>query len=175
MMSPVINNQSKSRILRSHPLLPFASVLLLALLVASTFVALTHSSTRTMAQAASFTFTAAGDYSQTQYTNANLTYMKTSGAAFNLALGDFSYAQTVTSTVAAAWSSYVQSKVGASFPFEIIPGDHDVSQLATYTAHLPDHLGSTGTYAQQYYFNYPAGTSPLARFIMISPGKTPGY
>ncbi len=175
-MPSVINTRPKSRIPRLHPLFPFASVVLLALLGAGTCGALAHIDRRTVAHAAaSFTFTAAGDYAQTRYTNANLTYMQTSGAAFNLlALGDFSYASPVTGSVADAWSSYVVGKVGAGFPFEIIPGEHDAGALSNYAADLPDQMGSSGTYAQQYSFDYP-GASPLARFIMIAPGQIPGY
>jgi hypothetical protein len=144
-MPPVMRARPKGGIPRSHRLFPFASVLLLA----STLGALAHIGRRTAAHAAaSFTFTAAGDYAQTRYTNANLAAMKTSGAAFNLALGDFSYAATITGGVADAWSAYAIGNVGAGFPFEIIPGEHDVSALANYAADLPDRLGSSGTYAQ---------------------------
>jgi hypothetical protein len=156
-------------------LLPVTSLLLLALLVASAFGVLAPAGARTAARAAaSFTFTAVGDYSQTRYTSANLSHMKTSGAAFHLALGDFSYACTITGSVADAWSTYVSGNVGAGFPFEIIPGRHDDSGLSNYAADLPDRLGSGGTYANQCYFDYPA-TSPLARFNMIAPGQIPGY
>ena len=170
-----MNTRPLGRVPRSHTLLPVASLLLLALVGASAIGALSPTSARTAAHAAaSFTYTAAGDYSQTRYTSANLSFMKTSGAAFNLALGDFSYATTITGSVADAWSSYASGNVGAGFPFEIIPGDHDVSALSNYAADLPDGLGSGGTYAKQYYFDYPAGT-PLARFIMIANGQIPGY
>jgi hypothetical protein len=174
-MPSIINTRPEGRVPRSHPLFSLASVLLLALLVASAVGALAPTARRTAARAAgSFTFTAAGDYAQTRYTSANLTFMKTSGAAFNLALGDFSYTSPVTGSVADAWSSYASGNVGASFPFEIIPGEHDASALSNYAADLPDRLGSSGPYAQQYFFDYPAIT-PLARFIMIAPGQIPGY
>ena len=128
-----------------------------------------------------FSFTAAGDYSQTNATTANLNYIAHSGASFNLALGDFSYNTTVN---ASTWSSYARSILPANFPFEILSGGHDVSQISTYAADLPNQMsGMSGTYAGQYYFDYPS-TGPLARFILISPSVlstysysygTPGY
>jgi hypothetical protein len=171
-MPSIINTRPEGRVPRSHPLFSIASVLLLALLVVSAVGALAPTARRIAARAAvGFTFTAAGDYSQTRYTNANLTFMKTSGAAFNLALGDFSYTSPVTGSVADAWSAYASGNMGAGLPFEIVPSDHDVSALSNYAADLPDRLSSSGTYAQQYFFDYQG----IARFIMIDPGQIPGY
>jgi hypothetical protein len=121
------------------------------------------------AAGSSFVFTAAGDYAQTLATTANLQAIAHSGAKFHLALGDFSYSATLS---AAQWSNYAKSLLPTNFPFEIIPGDHDRGQLSTDATALPDHLGSTGTYGQQYTFDYPR-QAPLVRFIMISPGQTP--
>jgi hypothetical protein len=61
-----------------------------------------------------FNFTAIGDYAETNYTNANLSYIAhQSGASFNLGLGDFDY----THTAAAQWSSYVTNSL-QGVPFE---------------------------------------------------------
>lgn len=123
-----------------------------------------------------FTFTAAGDYGQTNYTTANLKYIAKSGASFDLALGDFSYNPSVS---AGAWSAYAKSYLPANFPFEILPGGHDTSDagentgndIATYAADLPNHIGKiTGTYGIQYAFDYPVN-NPLARFILVSPSN----
>ncbi|HLX58970.1 MAG TPA: hypothetical protein VKR83_18265 [Ktedonobacteraceae bacterium] len=145
------------------------------LLIASTLLVLAHSSKSTAAHATSsgFSFTAAGDYGQTNDTTDNLNYIAHSGASFNLGLGDFNYD---TSSTASAWSTYAKSLLPANFPFEIIPGDHDASQMSTYEAELPNQMaGMSGTYGAQYYFDYPP-VNPLARIIMISPSNLlPGY
>ena len=123
-----------------------------------------------------FTFTAAGDYGQTNYTTQVLKYFAHSGAKFNLALGDFSYNPAVS---AAAWSTYAKSYLPANFPFEILPGGHDTSdagqstgnESSIYAANFPDRIGKiTGTYGIQYAFDYPVN-NPLARFILVSPSN----
>jgi hypothetical protein len=140
------------------------------LITSMLFVVFAHSSKKPLHATTSFSFTAVGDYAQTTKTTANLKYIATSGASFNLALGDIDES---TGASAAQWSSKVKSLLPPNFPFEIIPGDHDASQVSTYAADLPDHLGSTGTYAEQYYFNFPS-TGPLARFIMLAPSSISG-
>jgi len=122
-----------------------------------------------------FSFTEAGDYGQTNYTTANLNYIAQQYTAhkinFHLALGDFSYN---TSISAAAWSAYAKSHLPTNFPFEILSGGHDDTQIDAYAANLPNHIGKiTGTYAKQYYFDYPQ-EAPLARFILVSPSGVIG-
>jgi len=122
--------------------------------------------------AASFSFTAVSDYGQTSHTTTNLNYIATSGVSFNLGLGDLNYNPNVTTD---AWSTYAKSHLPTNFPFEIIAGNHDVAQIDTFAADLPDHIGAiSGTYAKEYYFDYPPGT-PLARFILISPTSLYNY
>ncbi len=171
-MPHIFNNQKRS-IPHARRLISLSTVSLVVLIIVSTCFALTHTTRGKMVRAAgtSFTFTAVGDYAQTNHTTANLKQIAQSGANFDLALGDFSYSSAVT---ADQWSTYVKGYLPANFPLEIIPGDHDVSQLSLYATDLPDYMASTGTYAQQYYFDYP-GTSPLARFIMLSPSEISGY
>lgn len=153
---------------RSYRLLSLGAILLLILISGGLLFIHAHS-IAAQSGSGSFTFTAAGDYAQTTQTTASLKTIAQSGASFHLALGDIDESTTDT---AAQWSSFIKSQLPSGFPFEIIPGDHDTSQSwATYTADLPDKMGSTGSYGQQYYFNYPR-TAPLARFIMISPGQT---
>ncbi len=117
-----------------------------------------------------FTFTAAGDYGANSDTTAGLNLIGSSGASFNLALGDFSYSDL---TPEAAWCDYVKAEVGSSFPFELISGNHEDNgpdgNIDNFAACLPDRIGGlTGTYAKEYYFDYLG----LARFIMISPALT---
>ncbi len=120
----------------------------------------------------SFSFTAAGDYGQTTYTTENLEKIKqlydSGQISFHLALGDFSYDPNVS---AAAWSAYAKNLLPPNFPFEIVSGGHDSSQIDAYAADLPNHMANiTGTYAKQYAFDYPL-VAPLARFIIVSPSE----
>lgn len=161
-------------LLHTRRLLSLGIAFLVVLLAASTCLTLIHFNKgnlvhATGSQGSSFTFTAAGDYDQTSATTANLKYIAQSGANFNLALGDFDYNPAVT---AAQWSSYATGLLPANFPFEVIPGEHDVSQLAAYAAALPDHIGTTsGTYVEQYYFDYPpnAPYGPLHHVLALHP------
>ena len=181
-MHSMRNSHQKRSLTQSHSIFFLSIVFIVILVIVTTLSASAQASKRVTRQAgASFKFTAAGDYGQTNYTTANLTYIAHSGVSFHLALGDFSYDPSVN---AATWSAYVKSLLPANFPFEILEGGHDGSQIKTYAADLPNHMANmTGTYAHQYSFDYPAN-APLARFIMITPGGnnsfaysrgTPGY
>lgn len=117
-----------------------------------------------------FVFTAAGDYAWTEETAATLELMARSGASFNLALGDFSYNSVLPES---SWCDFVQSKVGDSFPFQLLAGNHEDDfggdgHIENFATCLPDRIGVRGTYGVQYYFDYEL----LARFIMISPDRT---
>jgi hypothetical protein len=98
------------------------------------------------------------------------------GASFFLAIGDLSYDQV---TPESAWCSYVKQRVGATYPFELLVGNHEEKTsgpdgfIDNYAACLPDRLGVTGQYGHQYYFDYPP-TAPLARFILIDPDLNRG-
>ena len=67
--------------------------------------------------------------------------------------------------------------MGSTFPFELLSGNHEDGGdyqdglIDTFVQCLPDRLGAVGTYGKEYYFDYPA-SSPIARFIMISPSLT---
>src|SRR5581483_8465355 len=97
------------------------AVLAALVLAALSGVALDASPAR---PAASFIFTAAGDYGSTSNTDGVLDGIAASGAQFNLALGDLSYANPNTFPET-SWCSYVRARVGDSFPFELIAGNHD--------------------------------------------------
>ncbi len=116
-----------------------------------------------------FTFSAAGDHNDSSDTTASLDLLAASGSSFYVALGDMSYATYPESQ----WCDYVKSHVGATFPFQLITGNHEDEAVSTdhgfidnFAACLPDRLGATGDYGHQYYFDYPAD-QPLARFILI--------
>src|SRR6266516_151762 len=120
----------------------------------------------------SFSFTAGGDIGGNSNSTTSLDLIAQSGSQFDLALGDLSYSER---TPESAWCSYVQSHVGSSFPFELLSGNHDDGGdinnglIDNFTQCLPDRLGAVGTYGKEYYFDYRA-SSPIARFLMISPG-----
>src|SRR6266852_1303010 len=78
--------------------------------------------TSSRATTTTFSFGASGDFSATNNTDATLTLIGSAGLAFHLALGDLSYNWI---TPESTWCSYVQSHVGATFPFELIAGNHD--------------------------------------------------
>ncbi len=123
------------------------------------------------ALAPSFTFTAGGDIGGNSASAATLNLIAQSGSQFHLALGDLSYSEI---TPESAWCSYVQSSVGSTFPFELISGNHEDGVdgqdglIDNFAQCFPDRLGGVGTYGKEYYFDYPA-SSPIARFLMISP------
>jgi hypothetical protein len=121
----------------------------------------------------SFSFAAAGDHSANSRATSSLDLVANSGASFYLALGDMSYSQLIPES---AWCDYVKLHVGSSFPFELLAGNHEDNGpdglIENFTACLPDQLGNiNGEYGKEYYFDYPVG-SPIARFILISPGLT---
>lgn len=120
------------------------------------------------AQTPSFTFTTVGDLGGTVNTDGVLNGIAASGADLHLTLGDLSYGSYAPET---AWCSYVHGKVGATFPFELGAGNHDMDgssqgHINTFAQCLPDRIGNlSGVYAKQYYFDY----QNLARVIYISP------
>src|SRR5712692_8239752 len=129
---------------------------------------------RAATMSTSFSFTAGGDIGGNSSSSKTLDLIAQSGSNFHLAIGDLSYSEI---TPESAWCSYVQSHVGSTFPFELISGNHEDGGevqdglIDNFTQCLPDRLGAVGTYGKEYYFDYPA-SSPIARFMMISPNLT---
>jgi hypothetical protein len=119
-----------------------------------------------------YTFGFAGDSGATTATGKVFDAVGTAGLSAFFHLGDMSYSQI---TPESAWCAFARSHTGTSVPFEIISGNHEDDGpdglIGNYAACLPDSLGAKGTYAEQYYVDYPA-TNPLVRFIMISPKLT---
>src|SRR5260370_3868028 len=119
----------------------------------------------------SFTFTAGGDIGGNSKTSTALDLIAQSGSQFHLAIGDLSYSEI---TPASKWCSYVQSRVGSTFPFELLSGNHEDGGeiqdglIDDFVQCLPDRLGAVGTYGKEYYFDYPP-SSPITRFIIPSP------
>jgi len=105
--------------------------------------------------------------------------LASSGTDFFLGLGDYSYSSSTTGDV---WCSQFKAQYNN---VEIGPGNHDTGEVTDtsgtrsyerYAAGCSYTLGSQLTcgpvtgqcYGKEYYFDYPS-TSPVARFIMISP------
>jgi hypothetical protein len=118
-----------------------------------------------------FSFAAGGDIGANSTTAASLDAVAGAETSFFLALGDMSYDQV---TPESAWCDYVKQHVGATYPFEVLVGNHEETTagpdgfIDNYAACLPDRLGVSGQYGHQYYFDYPP-EAPLARFILIDP------
>jgi Calcineurin-like phosphoesterase len=120
--------------------------------------------------ASPFSFGVVGDLGANSNTSSVLNAAHSAGLKFFLPIGDFSYNDV---TPESSWCNYVKQRMGSSFPFELISGNHEDDgpdgQISRFASCLPDQLGGlTGTYSKEYYFDYPAG-KPLARFINISP------
>lgn len=121
----------------------------------------------------SFTFATIGDVGADQPdTISTLSTIPQIGSSFTLAVGDMSYNDI---TPESAWCDFVQSKVGANHPFQIVMGNHEDDDrvdgfIGEFRKCLPDRLNSVGEYAAEYYFDYPSA-SPLARVIMIGAGN----
>ena len=118
----------------------------------------------------SFTFGVAGDYANGSNFQATAGQVKAQNVDFQLAVGDLAY-----STVEQSWCNYWKNTVLYN-NILIVAGNHDSGEsssgnINTYAQYCPYTLSSpsTGTYAKQYYFDYPQ-TNPIARFIIISPG-----
>lgn len=134
------------------------------------------------AVAAELVFTASGDFGGNANTRAALNLLAAQKTSFHLALGDLSYGEI---TPERAWCDFVKASIGPTFPFQLIPGNHDtpesndgdIQKFAACFPHRIDNL--VGNYPIRYYFDHP-GTGakptqkrvfkPLARFIIVSPG-----
>ncbi len=118
-----------------------------------------------------FSFGVAGDMGANTNTSGVFNSIPSQALSFFFGLGDLSYNQV---TPEASWCDYVKSRVGAEFPFQLVAGNHEDNgpdgQIANFASCLPNRmLNIVGTYPKEYYFDYPP-VSPIARFILISPG-----
>jgi hypothetical protein len=170
------NTQRKGSLPRRH-LFSLSAIALLVL--AGVLLVLPTQGRERSAQAANtFSFSVAGDYGQTKNTNATLgkigTLAQTSAVSFNLGLGDLNYDYPTVS--AQQWSTYVQGYLPSDFPFELVAREYDTGDIGQLEGDLPDHIGNvSGTYGEEYYFDYPPPATPLARFIFVSPGVLSQY
>jgi hypothetical protein len=123
--------------------------------------------------ATTFSFAVAGDLgANTSHTAPVLNAVAASGSQLFFPMGDLSYSQV---TPESAWCDFVHTRLGASYPVELVTGNHEDNDgpdgfIGNFAACLPDQTGGVqGTYPQEYYIDYPA-SNPLVRFVMISPG-----
>ena len=115
-------------------------------------------------------FTASGDFAAGAQTTAVLNQINTIQPDLHLALGDLSYGTTGQEQT---WCDFVHARVGATFPFELVSGNHESNgqngNINDFSACMPNQLpGVVGTYGREWYVDVPQ-TNPIARFIMISP------
>jgi hypothetical protein len=130
-------------------------------------------------QSPSFSFTAGGDYGSGSDVDKVLNGIAGSGSNFSLILGDLSYNSMSPES---SWCNYIKSHLGSTYPVELLSGNHEDSSpyesyggtIDTFAGCLPNRIGGlTGTYAHEYYFDYPQA-SPIARFILIEPDEYRG-
>ena len=108
------------RSVRRQRIAVLAGVLLFSMAVAMVSLPL---SSQALSQApASFVFGAAGDFGANSATAASLNALAGAGTNFFVALGDLSYDEV---TPESAWCDFVKQRVGASYPFELLVGNHE--------------------------------------------------
>ena len=123
----------------------------------------------TAAQPGTFTFAAAGDFDDGSNFQKTAEAVGTHAPDFFLLLGDLSYDQQE-----AEWCAHWKNTAKYS-KLLLLSGNHDSGEsgggdINKYVASCPmADVVVKGVYGKQYYFDYPANT-PLARFIMVSPG-----
>jgi hypothetical protein len=115
----------------------------------------------------SATFALAGDIGGNSMADDALRRIPTSGAEFFVAAGDLSYNEV---TPESGWCDFVKARVGATFPFQVVGGNHEEDggphgRIMNFAACMPDRMSSTGQYARQAYFDHKG----LVRVITISP------
>jgi hypothetical protein len=139
-----------------------------ALLLTAVLVGVVNRPSQSIA-APAFSFGVAGDLGGNTKTASVLDAVRTSGTNAFFAIGDLSYSQV---TPESAWCDLVKARVGSTYPFELLAGNHEDNGpdglISNFAACLPDRLGIRGDYPREYYVDYPA-SSPLVRFVMISP------
>jgi hypothetical protein len=163
--------QVNSRRRIRHPLGRVLVVLLGAVLVLANGYNLVTSRGPEATAASTVSLGFAGDTGGNTVTGKVIDAARNAGAAAMFNLGDMSYSQI---TPESSWCSFVKQHAG-TMPYEFVSGNHEDDGpdgvWSNFASCLPDQLGSTGNYGQQFYTDYPA-SSPLVRVIMASPKLT---
>ena len=115
-------------------------------------------------------FAAGGDIGATTETASVLKTIAASDAQFFLALGDLSYNQLKPES---AWCDWTKTQLGPDTPIQLTVGNHEDDDgpdgsIRAFADCAPDHMGSTGTYPAQYFFDL----DQTVRVISIAPGLT---
>jgi hypothetical protein len=131
----------------------------------------THQPTSAPTSAATVHFTASGDFAATPATEAVLSDIAASGSDLHLALGDLSYGRAGEE---GRWCDFVTERLGGSFPFELLAGNHESDgkngHIDRFADCLPNRLpGLAGEYGRQYFVDVPQD-DPLVRILLLSPG-----
>lgn len=171
--------QSKNKSNRIIPivvvgLVALSTILYLALINAlRSYPAIEVSQQNTSPKDNSFTFSAVGDFGANSNTQKVLK-QASDKTDFTLALGDFAYDEAANEE---QWCDLVHKNVGETYPFMIVPGNHDTEgdsgfgrgHIERYAACLPSRISNViGSYPGRYYFDY----KNLARVIVTSPNLT---
>ncbi len=86
-------------------------------------------------------------------------------------VGDLSYGEPGEEE---RWCRFVTSRLGATYPFELVAGNHEDDgpngSIDRFRRCLPNRLpGLVGDYGRQWYVDVPAA-DPVLRLVMVSPG-----
>lgn len=122
------------------------------------------------AQTGSVTFGSVGNVGDSSNARLVLNSIKNANMNFFLHVGDFT---SDTTPGATDFSSFVRSIVGEDYPYQIVAGDWDAVNVNKYITGLPNKMQNIkGSYAKNYYFDYPA-QGPVVRVFMIAPNDFP--
>ncbi len=116
-------------------------------------------------------FSAVGDIDSTETSAAVLAGIAARRDDLTLAVGDLSYGAPGEEE---QWCRFVTDRVGASYPFELLAGNHEDDDgpngsIDAFRSCLPNRLpGLVGDYARQWYADVPA-EDPVVRVVLISP------
>lgn len=155
-------------------LLALSTLLYLALIYAlRLYPTIEVSQSSTLPKERGFSFSAVGDFGANSHTEKVLK-QASSKTDFTLALGDFAYDQAENEE---QWCDFVHKNVGETYPFMIVPGNHDTEgdsgfgrgHIERYSACLPSRISNViGSYPGRYYFDY----KKTARIIVTAPNLT---
>lgn len=155
---------------RRAPRWALAGATTAAVLLAALVGAVTVSSSSQAATTVALGFV--GDTGGNSRTTAVVAAARNGGVNAFFNLGDMSYKEVSPES---AWCSLISQSAG-TMPYELLTGNHEDQDgpdgiWSNFASCLPDKLGVTGSYARQYYVDYPAG-APVVRLIMLSPKLT---
>src|SRR3989344_4552928 len=119
----------------------------------------------------SYIVTEAADYGANLHTDKILDAIRKIGPGANISLGDFAYNELPSEN---KWCDYIKTFIDTNkIKFYLVSGNHESNGIDGYIENylkcLPQPAGTVGEEGKEYYFDFPTGKKPLARFILISP------